>query len=181
MARSRRFSVSSATVRRAMSACVRTVASGVRTRCAASAMKSSDRRMDWPSRSIRLFRDAMSGASSSGALCSTRRRSEGPRRETAAAISCSGLSDVRAAMADRIAAMAKKATDRTAARRDNPAAIRSTPVRVWATVTVTGTASAPARTARETEAIRIGSASNDPVSNTTCPVTGGAGITGRSA
>ena len=123
----------------------------------------------------------MRGASSSGVSRSTRRRSEGPRRETAAAISCSGLSEARAAMADRIAAMAKKATDRIAARRESPAAMRPTPLRVWATVTVTGTASAPARTARESEAIRIGSASKEPVSNTTCPVAGGAGITGRSA
>ena len=111
--------------------------------------------MDWPKRSISRFSAVIKGASSAGAARRKGRRSDGPRRDTAAAISFKGLSEVRAAIAERATATTKKATDRAAASRDNSAAISSTPWRVCATETITGTGCAPASTTRSTAAMRI--------------------------
>ena len=66
------------------------MAMGVRTRCAASAIKSSDRDRDFCNLDISELRDDTSGAISVGTGAATGRKSLGPRRETEPVKRCNG-------------------------------------------------------------------------------------------
>ena len=69
---------------------MRTMAIGVRTRCAASAIKSSERDRDFCNRVMREFRDDTSGAISVGTGAAKGRKSLGPRRDTDPVKRCRG-------------------------------------------------------------------------------------------
>ena len=91
---------------------------GVRTRCAASAINSSDCFNDLSSRDIRLFSDETSGTISEGTGFATGLRSCGPLLATESARRLSGPMVVDAAHTDNNAASAKKPMPNTAALRD---------------------------------------------------------------
>ena len=128
----------------AISACVRTVASGVRTRWAASAMKSSDRVRDVLSLSIKRFSDVTSDTISAGTGATTGRRSFGPRRDTDAARFWIG----------RIVLCAVRTASKTATVK-NPSPIRMARFRIAARVAL-----CPARVC-----------ASDPRTSTGCPST----------